>query len=134
MDVTLTLLALVWMAIGGINYEKMDKKYYYKVHLEVVLKGADFIFGFINISHIPYSKLEELFFDQVVTEKFLFDEGMSYFIEEDLYMKNKVFFDKEIPFTFDFNLFDYSVSLTGDDLSKLKRNYYEELPDYFEDR
>lgn len=134
MDVTLTLLALVWMAIGGINYEKMDKKYYYKVHLEVVLKRADFIFGFINISHIPYSKLEELFFDQVVTEKFLFDEGMSYFIEEDLYMKNKVFFDKEIPFTFDFNLFDYSVSLTGDDLSKLKRNYYEELPDYFEDR
>ena len=110
----------------------MEKKYYYQVHLEVVLKGADFVFGFINISHIPYSKFEELFLDQVGTERFLFDEGMSYFIEEDLYMRNKEFFDKKIPFTFDFSLFEYSVALTGDDFSKLKKNYYEELPDFLE--
>lgn len=112
----------------------MKKKYYYQVHLEVVLKGAEFIFGFINISHIPYKKFEELFMNQVRTERFLFDEGMSYFIEEDLYMRNKEFFDKKIPFTFDFNLFEYSVALTGDDFSKLKKNYYEELPDFFEDK
>jgi hypothetical protein len=104
------------------------------VHLEVVLKGANFVFGSINISHIPYSKLEELFLDQVGTERFLFDDGMSYFIEKELYKRNKEFFDKQIPFTFDFKLFEYSVALTGGDLSRLKKNYYEELPVFFKNK
>jgi hypothetical protein len=112
----------------------MEKKYYYQVYLEVVLKGSDFVFGFINISHIPYKKFEQLFMDQVRDEKFLFDDSLGYFIEEDLYFKNREFFDKEIPFTFDFKLFEYSVTLSGDDLSKLKKNYYEELPDFFKQK
>lgn len=106
----------------------MEKKYYYQVHLEVVLKGSNFVFGFINISHIPYQKFEELFRDQVTNERFMFDYGMSYFIEKNLYNKNKEFLDNEIPFTFDFDLFEYSVALTGDDYSKLKPYYYDELP------
>ena len=106
----------------------MEKKYYYQVHLEVVLNGADFVFGFINISHISYQKFEELFLDQITNERFLFDDGMSYFIERSLYNKHKEFFDNEIPFTFNFDLFEYSVALTGDDYSKLEPTYYTELP------
>lgn len=106
----------------------MKKKYYYQVHLEVVLNGSNFVFGFINISHIPYEKFEEFFLDQVTNERFLFDDGMSYFIEKDLYNKHKEFLDNEIPFTFDFDLFEYSVALTGDDYSKLRPDYYDELP------
>ena len=109
-----------------------NENFYYQVHLEVVLKGADFVFGFINISHIPYRKFEELFMDQVVHETFLFDDSMSYFIEEELYNQHKEYLDREIPFTFDFNLFEYSVSLTGDKMDKYKKDYYEELPALFE--
>jgi hypothetical protein len=108
-----------------------NQEYYYQVHLEVVLKGANFVFGFINISHIPYSKFEELFMDQVTHETFLFDDSLSYFIEEELYNKHKEFFDSEIPFTFDFNLFEYSVSLTGDKMEKYRKDYYNELPSPF---
>jgi len=110
----------------------VKKKYYYQVHLEVVLNGSDFVFGFINISHISYKKFEELFFDQITHERFLFDDAISYFIEPNLYNKHKEFFDNEIPFTFNFDLFEYSVALTGDDFDKLKPNYYEELPPMFE--
>jgi len=106
----------------------MEKKYYYQVHLEVAFKGADFVFGFINISHISYQKFEELFFDQITNERFLFDDGMSYFIELNLYNKHKEFLNNEIPFTFNFDLFEYSVALTGDDYDKRKQDYYNELP------
>ena len=41
-----------------------DKSLHYQVHLEVNLKGDEFIFGFIDISHISYNKLKELFRDQ----------------------------------------------------------------------
>jgi len=106
----------------------MEKKYYYKVYLEVVLKGADFVFGYINISNIPYSKLEELFKDQVIEERFLFDDSIGYFIEQELYLKHKEYLDKNVPFTFDFDLFVYSVGLTSVEANKYKKDYYEELP------
>lgn len=107
------------------------KKYYYQVDLEIVLKGATFVFGFINISHIPYSKLEELFKDQVKYERFLFDDTMGYFITEDLYIQHKDFFDKEIPFKFDFKLFEYSVGLSSIEIQNYRKNYYENLPPFF---
>ena len=106
----------------------METKHYYKVHLEVVLKGADFVFGFINISNIPYSKLLELFKSQLVDERFMFDSVSGYFIEEELYFEHKEYLDKNIPFTFDFNLFVYSVSLTSVKVDKYLKDYYEELP------
>jgi hypothetical protein len=109
----------------------LHEQFYYKVYLEVVLKGADYIFGFINISHIPYAKLEELFKDQVIHERFLFDDSMGYSIEKELYNKHGEFFNKEIPFTFDFNLFTYSVSLTSVEIKKYKEDYYKELPPDF---
>lgn len=105
----------------------MGKKFYYQVHLEVVLNGTDFVFGFINISHIPYNKFEDLFKGQITQEKFLF-EDVSYFIDKDLYDKNKEFLDNEVPFTFDFDLFTYSVSLTGDVIENYVKDYHEELP------
>lgn len=105
----------------------MTEKYYYQLYLQIVSKGADVVFGYINVSHIPYEKFYELFLDQVTTETFLF-EDFSYFIDKELYEKNKVFLDKEIPFTFDFDLFEYSIGLTGDKIEKYKKDYYEELP------
>jgi hypothetical protein len=107
---------------------KTDKKYYYQVYLEIVLKGADFVFGFINLSHIPYNKFEELFRDQVRHERFLFDDSMGYFIEPELYKKHKEYLDDEVPITFDFSLFDYSVGLSSVEVQKYKKDYYEELP------
>jgi len=105
-----------------------NKKYFYKVYLEVALKTSEYVFGYINISHIPYSKLEELFRDQVTYEKALFDDTMSYFIEDELYNKHKEYLDSEIPFKFDFNLFEYSVGLSSVEVQKYKKDYYEELP------
>lgn len=110
----------------------METKYYYKVYLEIVLKGEDSIFGYINISNIPYSKLEELFRDQVTDERFLFDDSIGYFIEEALYLEHKTYLDKNIPFTFDFDLFIYSVGLTSVEVDKYKKDYYEELPPLLE--
>ena len=104
----------------------MEKNYYYKVYLEVALKGADFVFGFINISNIPYSKLLELFKSQFVDERFMFDSVNGYFIEEELYLEHKEYLDKNIPFTF--GMFLYSVSFTSVDQQKYKKDYYEELP------
>ncbi|MGF7027390.1 MULTISPECIES: hypothetical protein [Sphingobacterium] len=72
----------------------MAEKYYYQLYLEIVLRGADYVFGFMNVSHIPYEKFYELFQDQVTTETFLF-EDVSYFIDEELYQKNKGFLNKE---------------------------------------
>ncbi len=66
----------------------MVEKYYYQLYLEIVLRGADYIFGHMNVSHIPYEKFYELFQDQVKTETFLF-EDVSYFMDEELYQKNK---------------------------------------------
>ncbi|MDR6197970.1 hypothetical protein [Siphonobacter sp. SORGH_AS_0500] len=40
----------------------------------------------------------------------------------------KDFFDNEIPFTFDFSLFDYAVGLTGDPIEKYEKDYYDEWP------
>jgi hypothetical protein len=106
----------------------MEKQYYYKTYLEVVLKGADVVFGFINISNIPYNKFEELFNGQIVNERFLFDSVNGYFLEQDLYLKHKEYLDKNIPFTFDFDLFVYSISFTSIDRHKYKKDYYEEMP------
>lgn len=106
--------------------------YYYKVTLEVALKDSDYVFGSINISHISYSKLDELFRSQVTYERFLFDDSLGYMIDQDLYNQHKDFFDKEIPFTFDFNLFEYSVGFSGDVIEKYQKDYYEELPPLFD--
>src|ERR1700744_4370394 len=108
------------------------KGYYYKVDLEIVLKKSDYVFGFINISHIPYSKFDEMFKSQVTYEKFLFDDSLGYIIDEELYNQHKDFLDKEIPFKFDFKLFDYSVSLSGDKIEKYKKDYYTEPPPLFD--
>jgi hypothetical protein len=110
-----------------------DEKYYYQVYLEVSKKGADEVFGFINVSHIRYEDFEEVFKEQIEKESFLF-EDVAYEITKEVYDKNKEFLDKEIPFKFDFNLFDYWVSLSGDKLTKYQMDYYDHLPRRFDER
>lgn len=107
------------------------QKLYYQVYLDIVLKAKNVVLGFINISHIPYSKLDELFRDQVKHERFLFDDAIVYAIDKKMYQQHKVFLDKEVPFMFDFKLFDYTVSLTGIEVEKYKQDYYEALPPFF---
>ncbi len=82
----------------------MAEKYYYQLYLEIVLRRADYVFGFMNVSHIPYEKFYELFQDQLTTETFLF-EDVSYFIDEELYQKNKAFLDKENQIRFSRKVF-----------------------------
>jgi hypothetical protein len=77
----------------------MTEKYYYQLYLQIVLRGADYVFGYINVSRIPYEKFYELFQDQVTTETFLFDD-VSYFIDTELYQKiNDKTFHLPIPAT-----------------------------------
>lgn len=106
----------------------MSEKSYYKVYLEVSLKDSNYVFGFINISDIPYDKFKEIFEDQITDEKYLFEDSKAYFIEEPLYKEHKNFFDDSISFGFDFSLFEYSVHLTVVKADRYKKDYYEELP------
>lgn len=112
---------------------KESKKCYYQIYLEVALRTESDVFGFINISHIPYSKFEEVFMNQAkeYNQKYLFDDSVGYSIDERLYHEYKDFFDAEVPFKFDFSLFEYSVSMAGDTMDKYKKDYYEELPPTF---
>ncbi|MDT3403736.1 hypothetical protein [Mucilaginibacter terrae] len=110
----------------------MKNDYFYQAYLEIVLVSTNTILGFINISHISYEKFEIIFSNQINNERFLFDDSMSYFIGEDLYKEHKEFLDEAIPFKFNFDLFSYSVSLTGDSMENYVKDYYTELPQPFE--
>lgn len=112
--------------------DKIEKKKYYQVLLELSLLNDKYIFGLINISQIPYKKLEDIFKDRFTRERFIFDEAIEYTIDKDLYAMHKNFFDKEIPIRFDFELFDYSVGLVVLDSDKYEKDYYEDLPPLFE--
>ena len=109
-----------------------EKKYYYKVYLQVSLRSEETVTGSINISHIPYSKLEEIFKDEIMEDqRFLFDHAIVYMIDEQLYNKHKDFLDKEISFKFKFDLFEYAVMLTEVKVENYKKDYHEDLPPFF---
>jgi hypothetical protein len=107
------------------------KEFYYIVELEVSLKNNDYVFGFINISHIPYSKFEEIFKDQITDERSIFDYARGYEINEKLYEEYKDFFDSKIHFGFDFDIFKYHVCLSVDKVKNYEKNYYDDLPSPF---
>ena|SRR5579863_3026443 len=112
-----------------------NKDHYYKVDLEIARHSDEYVFGFVNISHIPYKKLYTLFKDQITDERFLFDnEPSAYFITPELYKKHKKFLDREVPIKFDFDLFQYSVGLVSVEIARYKKDYYEELPPFFKKR
>lgn len=107
----------------------MEKdKLYYKVFLEVALVNSRHVFGFINISHIPYEKFQEIFSEQITDERYLFEDSKSYFIEQPLYEDFKVFFEESIPFRFDFTLFEYSVGFASVNVDRYKKDYYYTMP------
>lgn len=103
---------------------------YYQVELEVVLPPSDYFFGYINISHIPYAKLAEIFQAQMLEfgHTFLFQDTTSYRLNEEVYRANKSYLDKEIPFKFDFSLFEYSVGFSGCYKEDYRQSYHKELP------
>lgn len=89
------------------------EKMYYKVYLDFGLTTSKYVFGFINISHVPFEKFASVFQSQIPDGESLFSNGEGYIIDEELHIQNKSFFDTEIPFTFDFALFKYSIMLTA---------------------
>jgi hypothetical protein len=103
---------------------------YYRVDLEVAMRTSDTVFGFINVSHIPYNELARIFRTQMLALRhaFLFQDSVGYRIDEELYQSNKAYFDQEIPFKFDFSLFEYTISFSGCYKEEYKQNYKQELP------
>jgi hypothetical protein len=85
--------------------KEIKKQYFYQVDLELWSKATESIFTFVNISHIPYEKLKEIFQHQIVDEGYLFEDVAGYYIDLDLHNKYKDYFDKHILCDFDFNLF-----------------------------
>ncbi|WPQ61699.1 hypothetical protein SIO70_25390 [Chitinophaga sancti] len=108
-------------------------KHYYQILLEIFLKREDKVLGFVNISHIPYKKFEEIFADDITEDqRFLFDDVGSYIITEELYLKHEEYLRKQIDFNFRFDLFLYSVGLVSIEADKYQKNYYERLPPMFQ--
>ena len=110
---------------------KEEAEHYYLVELEVSLKTEETIFGYTNISNIPYSKLYEIFKDVITDERFLFDGAISYMIDKKIYLQHKEYLDKAISFIFNFDLFEYRVGLSSIKASEYKKDYHEELPPRF---
>jgi len=109
-----------------------ESKYYYQVLLEIAIPKDQLVLGFINISHIPYSKFEEVLKDKITEDqRFLFEDTGGYIIDEALYEKHKDFWDKEVSFKFRFDLFQYSVELVSIKKERYTKDYYEELPPFF---
>lgn len=104
-----------------------NKIYIYQVLLEIALKTSDYSFGYINISHISYEKLYQIFHEQIIDERFMFEKN-NYLIDEELFVKHKEFFEREIPFSFDFKLFEYSICLVSVRRSDYRNDYHEDLP------
>lgn len=106
----------------------MASKYYYQVHLEIALKKPNKVIGFINISHIPYEKFEEIFKDQIAKHRKVFQDATGYCISEEIYNEHKEYLDREVSFEFDFKRFDFAVGITQEDAADYKKDYYEKLP------
>jgi len=58
------------------------------VLLEIAIPKEQLVLGFVNISHIPYSKFEEVFKDEITeNQRFLFEDTGEHIIHEALYEK-----------------------------------------------
>jgi hypothetical protein len=112
--------------------ESEKQRYFYQVDLELWSKKKERIFTFVNISHIPYIKLREIFENQITDENYLFDDVSGYRINRKLFKKHKKFLKENILCDFDFDLFEYWVSLSGDKIEKLKRTSYTSWPPEYE--
>ena len=108
-----------------------QKEHYFEVALDVSLTTSAYVFGSINISHIPYAKWEEVFHAQIIEykDRFLF-ENSSYQIDEALYQLHEAYLKKEIPFTFDFTLFEYSVGISSIKRADVQKYYHKQLPSF----
>lgn len=104
------------------------QKFFYQVDLELWSKENERVCTFVNISHIPYSKLQEIFQSQITNERYLFDDVSGYKIDKALFDKHKQYLTDNILCDFDFKLFEYWVSLSGDKIEKIKRSHYTSWP------
>lgn len=66
------------------------------------------IVGYANISHMPIKILQKAFKVDVAKDRFLWK---TYFLSKSNYLKYKKYF--KLGLTFNFELFEYSISLGG---------------------
>jgi len=99
---------------------------YYFFYLEIALKAKDDsnIYAFENISHIPTSKLIEIFNIDLKTDPFIIE---GYFLTKKIYKTNKEFFKKNIsPINLD--VFEYCLrQYATDNIREVRKLYKEDL-------
>ena len=92
-------------------------------YLEIALADAtdSKIYAFENISHIPTSKLIEIFEIDLKSDPRISE---SYFLTKAKYQQHKSYLDKEIG-ALNFDVFEYSLRLYTTDDSGIRRLYKE---------
>ncbi|MCG2613435.1 hypothetical protein LZZ85_04050 [Terrimonas sp. NA20] len=103
----------------------MEKKYYF-FYLEMALRMSSDsrIYAFKNISHVPTSKLVEIFEIDVLQDPYM-SEG--YFLTEEIYLKHESYI-KEKMGAINLEVFEYCFRYyTSEDGSSIRRLYKEDL-------
>lgn len=101
-------------------------KRYYFFNLEIALKNDDDsrIYAYENISHIPTSKLIEVFDIDVNKDPYLLE---GYFLTEANYEKHKAFIKKNIG-QINLEVFEYCLrQYVSDDFNDIRKLYKEDL-------
>lgn len=101
-------------------------KRYYFFNLEVALKKDDdnSIYAYENVSHIPTSKLIEVFDMDISKDPYLLE---GYFLTKANYEKHKSFIEKNIG-QINLDIFEYCLrQYVTDDYEEVRKLYKEDL-------
>lgn len=113
------------MVKNEITSIKTMKRYYF-FYLEIALKaqGDNHIYAYENVSHIPTSKLIELFDIDTNKDPHLLD---GYLLTEENYQKHKSFIKSFIG-SINLNVFEYCLmQYVSDNFAEIRKLYKEDL-------
>ena len=79
------------------------------------------VYAFENVSHIPASKLIEIFNIDLATDPNI---SQGYLLTNEMYEIHKAFLDKEVG-SLNFKLFEYTLRLYGTDEAGIREMYKE---------
>jgi hypothetical protein len=103
----------------------MNKKYYF-FNLEIALRRDDDlnIYAFENVSHIPTSKLVEIFRINLEKDPYILE---GYMLTKTSYKKHKKFIDQNIG-SINLDVFEYCLrQYVSDDYKEIRKLYKESL-------
>jgi hypothetical protein len=100
------------------------KPRYYFFYLEIALKNPKYkyIYAFENVSHIPTSKLIEIFNIDIKKDPAIVE---GYFLTKTAYKKHKKYLDQNLP-SLEFEIFEYCLRQYASDKSSSVRRLYKE--------